>query len=45
MRTFDLIVIGLGSGVELSSEAVDPGLAVAVIEQGALGGTCLNAHP
>ncbi len=42
MRTFDLIVIGSGSGLEVSSEAADRGLAVAVVENGPFGGTCLN---
>ena len=42
MRTFDLIVIGSGSGLEVSSEAVDRGLSVAVVEHGPFGGTCLN---
>ena len=30
MRTFDMIVIGSGSGLEVSSEAADRGLSVAV---------------
>jgi len=42
MRSFDLIVIGSGSGLEVSSEAADRGLSVAVIEPGPFGGTCLN---
>ena len=42
MRTFDLIVIGSGSGLEVSSEAGDRGLSVAVVEHGPFGGTCLN---
>ncbi len=42
MRTFDLIVIGSGSGLEVSSEAADRGLSVAVVEHGPFGGTCLN---
>ena len=42
MSTFDLIVIGSGSGLEVSSEAADRGLSVAVIEEGPFGGTCLN---
>ena len=42
MRTFDLIVIGSGAGLEVSSEAADRGLSVAVVEHGPFGGTCLN---
>ena len=42
MKSFDMIVIGSGSGLEVSSEAADRGLSVAVVEQGPFGGTCLN---
>ena len=42
MRNFDIIVIGSGSGLEVSSEAADRGLSVAVVESGPFGGTCLN---
>ena len=42
MQSFDLIVIGSGSGLEVSSEAVARGLSVAVVEHGPFGGTCLN---
>ncbi len=42
MTTFDLAVIGSGSGLEVSSEAAARGLRVAVIEPGPFGGTCLN---
>jgi len=42
MQPFDLIVIGSGSGLEVSSEAADRGLSVAVVEHGPFGGTCLN---
>ena len=42
MRTFDLIVIGTGSGLEISSEASEAGWSVAVVEEGPFGGTCLN---
>jgi len=37
-----MIVIGSGSGLEVSSEAADRGLSVAVVEHGPFGGTCLN---
>ena len=42
MKTYDLIVIGSGSGLEVSAEAAESGLSVAVVESGPFGGTCLN---
>ena len=42
MATFDLIVLGSGSSLEVSSEAAERGLSVAVVEEGPFGGTCLN---
>ena len=42
MRSFDLIVIGTGSGLEVSADAADQGWSVAVVEEGPFGGTCLN---
>ncbi|MBI4289573.1 MAG: dihydrolipoyl dehydrogenase [Chloroflexi bacterium] len=42
MKTYDLIVIGSGSGMIVSDEAVAQGLRVALIDKGPLGGTCLN---
>ena len=42
MRKFDLIVIGSGSGLEVSADASDAGWSVAVVEEGPFGGTCLN---
>ena len=42
MNKFDMIVIGSGSGLEISAEAADRGLSVAVVEEGPFGGTCLN---
>lgn len=42
MRNFDLIVIGAGSGLNVSSAAADMGIKVAVVEKGPMGGTCLN---
>ena len=42
MKKFDLIVIGAGSGLNISSAAADRGLKVAVVEKGPMGGTCLN---
>ena len=42
MQTFDLIVIGAGSGLNVSSAAADMSMKVAVVEKGPMGGTCLN---
>ena len=42
VKNFDVIVIGAGSGLTISSEAADSGLKVAVIDEGPFGGTCLN---
>src|SRR3989338_1906359 len=42
MQSFDLIVIGAGSGLNVSSAAAEMGLKVAVVEKGPMGGTCLN---
>ncbi|MBI4152416.1 dihydrolipoyl dehydrogenase [Candidatus Woesearchaeota archaeon] len=42
MQIFDLIVIGAGSGLDVAAGAADAGLKVAIIEDGPLGGTCLN---
>ena len=39
---FDLIVIGAGSGTEVSAAAASAGRRVAVIDPGPFGGTCLN---
>ncbi|MEK6826456.1 MAG: FAD-dependent oxidoreductase, partial [Nanoarchaeota archaeon] len=41
-RIFDVIVIGAGSGLTISSKAAALGLKVAIIERGPFGGTCLN---
>jgi dihydrolipoamide dehydrogenase len=42
MRKFDLIVIGSGSGLEVSADVSDAGQSVAIVEEGPFGGTCLN---
>jgi dihydrolipoamide dehydrogenase len=42
IKKFDLIVIGSGAGEDVAVEAAGHGLKTAVIEKGALGGTCLN---
>jgi len=39
---FDLIVIGAGSGLDVMSAAAASGMKVALVEEGPLGGTCLN---
>ncbi len=39
---FDVIVIGAGSGLMISSYAAEQGLKVAVVDEGSFGGTCLN---
>ncbi len=39
---YDLIVIGGGSGLNVMSAAAARGLKVAIVEEGPLGGTCLN---
>ena len=41
-NTFDLIVIGSGSGLDVANAAYQHGLKVAVIEKDKIGGTCLN---
>lgn len=42
MREYDLIVIGTGAGLNVASKARDQDLKVALVEDGPLGGTCLN---
>ncbi len=42
MKKFDVIVIGAGSGLNISDAAASMGKKVAVIEEGPMGGTCLN---
>ncbi|MBN2599132.1 MAG: dihydrolipoyl dehydrogenase [Candidatus Thermoplasmatota archaeon] len=42
MKTYDVIVVGSGSGGEIVDAALSHGLRVAWIEKGSLGGTCLN---
>jgi mycothione reductase len=41
-ETFDLIVIGMGSGAEVSAAGASAGWRTAVVESGPFGGTCLN---
>ncbi|MGF3521600.1 MAG: dihydrolipoyl dehydrogenase [Candidatus Bathyarchaeia archaeon] len=42
MERFDVLVIGSGSGMLVASAAVDRGFKVAVVENGPMGGTCIN---
>lgn len=39
---FDLLVIGSGSGLDVAAAAAANGLDVAIVEEGPMGGTCLN---
>ena len=42
METFDFLVIGSGSGLDVANVAANQGQSVAVVEKGSLGGPCLN---
>ncbi|MBI2074287.1 MAG: FAD-dependent oxidoreductase [Candidatus Levybacteria bacterium] len=42
MKKFDVIVVGSGAGLEIASFAAEHNSSVALIEEGPLGGTCLN---
>lgn len=42
MKKFDVLVVGSGAGLEVPSFAASKGLSVALVEEGPLGGTCLN---
>mgnify|MGYP001570610473 CR=1 FL=1 len=42
MKIFDLIVIGSGAGLNVAAGAAEQGLKVAMVEESAMGGTCLN---
>jgi len=42
MERFDVLVIGTGSGMNVASTAVDNGFKTAVVDNGPMGGTCLN---
>lgn len=42
MHSFDVVVIGAGSGTGISSRAAPRGLSTALIERGTFGGTCIN---
>ncbi|WP_418285115.1 dihydrolipoyl dehydrogenase [Halorubrum sp. DTA46] len=42
MQEFDFLVIGSGSGLDVANAMAGQGNSVAVVEEGRLGGTCLN---
>ncbi|MHA1929295.1 MAG: dihydrolipoyl dehydrogenase [Candidatus Thorarchaeota archaeon] len=42
MKEYDVIVVGSGAGMTVGSAAFEQGLSVAIIENGPMGGTCLN---
>ena len=42
MKEYDLIVIGSGAGLNVVSKARQKGMKVALVENGPMGGTCLN---
>ncbi len=42
MKEYGLIVIGSGAGMNVVDTALQQGLSVAMVEEGPLGGTCLN---
>jgi len=42
MTEYGLIVIGSGAGMNVVDPALERGLKVAIVEEGPLGGTCLN---
>jgi len=42
MKKYDVLVVGSGAGLEVASFAAQRGMSVALVEEGPLGGTCLN---
>jgi len=42
MKQYDLIVVGSGAGLNVVSKARQRGMKVALVENGPMGGTCLN---
>jgi dihydrolipoamide dehydrogenase len=42
MEDFDLVIIGSGAGMNIVDSALNNGMKVALVENGPLGGTCLN---
>ncbi|MEM2127064.1 MAG: FAD-dependent oxidoreductase [Candidatus Bathyarchaeia archaeon] len=42
VKSFNVLVIGSGSGMHIVERALSEGVKVALVEMGPLGGTCLN---
>jgi dihydrolipoamide dehydrogenase len=42
VRKFDILIVGSGAGLNIAGPLASQGQRVAIIEQGSLGGTCLN---
>lgn len=42
MKKFDVLIVGSGAGLEIASFAAEKGMSFAIVEEGPLGGTCLN---
>jgi mycothione reductase len=42
MEHFDVLVIGTGSGMIVASSAVNKGFKTAIVDNGPMGGTCIN---
>lgn len=42
MERFDVLVVGTGSGMIVASTAVDSGYKTAIVDNGPMGGTCIN---
>ncbi|MBD3187612.1 dihydrolipoamide dehydrogenase [Candidatus Bathyarchaeota archaeon] len=42
MKVYDMVVIGSGVGLTVTSQAINAGMEVALVEEGKFGGTCLT---
>jgi len=42
MRTYDVLVVGSGSGLNVAFSAAENGMDVALVDVGPMGGTCVN---
>jgi len=42
MKAYDVLIIGSGSGANLTEDALSHNKTVALVDKGPLGGTCLN---
>ncbi len=42
MKSYDILVLGSGGGLKIALPAAERGLRVALVEESAMGGTCLN---